>query len=166
MNFNGRIAELPKEVKLLIGAFLIVLSAGYFTGFRFVNETTKNTPTGIQENYLGNEEDLEAEAMKFKKPKREMLTVIHTHILSMSVIFFILGGLVSLTQLKPWLKKALMVEPLLSVLLTFGGIYFMWSSWHFMRYIVMLSGILMSTSFVASVVIVFFQLFKKKDQKS
>ena len=42
MNFNTTIAEFPKEVKLLIGAFLIVLSVGYFTGFRFVNETTEN----------------------------------------------------------------------------------------------------------------------------
>ncbi|MEO2059068.1 MAG: hypothetical protein ABGW76_03215 [Mesonia sp.] len=165
MNFNTTIAEFPKEVKLLIGAFLIVLSVGYFTGFRFVNETTENTPKGIQENYLGNEEDLEAEVMKFKKPKREMLTIIHTHILSMAVIFFILGGLVSLTNLKPWIKKALMIEPLLSVLFTFGGIYFMWLGWHFMRYIVMLSGILMTTSFVLSVLIVFFQLFKKQPEK-
>jgi hypothetical protein len=123
MNFNTTFAEFPKEVKLLIGAFLIVLSVGYFTGFRFVNETTENTPTGIQENYLGNEDDLEAEVMKFKKPKREMLTIIHTHILSMSVIFFILGGLVSFAKLPAWLKKSLMLEPLLSVLLTFGGIY-------------------------------------------
>lgn len=161
MNFNGKISELPKEVKLLIGAFLIVLSAGYFTGFRFVNETTENTPQGIQENYLGNEEDLEAEVMKFKKPKREMLTIIHTHILSLSVIFFILGGLVSLTRLKPWIKKALMIEPLLSVLLTFGGIYFMWLGWHWMRYVVMLSGILMTASFVISGIVVFLQLFKK-----
>ncbi|MAN26710.1 MULTISPECIES: hypothetical protein [Mesonia] len=166
MNLNGRIAELPKEVKLLIGAFLIVLSAGYFTGFRFVNETTENNPKGIQENYLGNEDDLEAEVMKFKKPKREMLTIIHTHILSMAVIFFILGGLVSLINLKSGIKKALMIEPLFSVLLTFGGIYLMWLGWHFMRYIVMLSGILMTTSFIISVIIVFFQLFKKKTGKN
>ena len=160
MNFNISIAEFPKEVKLLIGAFLIVLSVGYFTGFRFVNETTENTPIGIQENYLGNEEDLEAEVMKFKKPKREMLTIIHTHILSMSVIFFILGGLVSFANLPLWFKKSLMVEPLLSVLVTFGGIYFMWSGNHFMRYVVMISGILMTTSFILSVLIIFFQLFK------
>ena len=110
--------------------------------------------------------DLEAEVMKFKKPKREMLTIIHTHILSMAVIFFILGGLVSLINLKSGIKKALMIEPLFSVLLTFGGIYLMWLGWHFMRYIVMLSGILMTTSFIISVIIVFFQLFKKKTGKN
>jgi len=162
INLNGFIYRLPKEVKFLIGAFLIVLSVGYFTGLTFVNDTTENHPQGIQENYLGNEEDLEAEVMKFKKPEREMLTIIHTHILSMSVIFFLLGGLVSMTKTNKKIKTALMIEPLLSVLLTFGGIYSMWSGLHWMRYVVMVSGILMTTSFVVSVLLVFFQLFKNK----
>ncbi|TXK73175.1 hypothetical protein FT986_12780 [Mesonia sp. K4-1] len=161
MNLNGFIFRLPKEVKLLIGAFLVVLSVGYFTGLTFVNDTTENHPQGIQENYLGNEEDLEAEVMKFKKPEREMLTIIHTHILSMSVIFFLLGGLVSITKSNKNLKKALMIEPLLSVLLTFGGIYLMWTGLHWMRYVVVVSGILMTTSFVISVLLVFSQLFRK-----
>ncbi|PZW39778.1 hypothetical protein LX95_02143 [Mesonia algae] len=161
INLNGFIFRLPKEVKFLIGAFLVVLSVGYFTGLIFVNDTTENHPQGIQENYLGNEEDLEAEVMKFKKPEREMLTIIHTHILSMSVIFFLLGGLVSITKSNKKLKKALMIEPLLSVLLTFGGIYLMWTGLHWMRYVVVVSGILMTTSFVISVLLVFSQLFRK-----
>ena len=161
INLNGFIFRLPKEVKLLIGAFLVVLSVGYFTGLTFVNDTTENHPQGIKENYLGNEEDLEAEVMKFKKPEREMLTIIHTHILSMSVIFFLLGGLVSITKSNKNLKKALMIEPILSVLLTFGGIYLMWTGLHWMRYVVVVSGILMTTSFVISVLLVFSQLFRK-----
>ncbi|MDT0295082.1 hypothetical protein ACFQ3R_04530 [Mesonia ostreae] len=161
INLNGFIFRLPKEVKLLIGAFLVVLSVGYFTGLTFVNDTTENHPQGIQENYLGNEEDLEAEVMKFKKTEREMLTIIHTHILSMSVIFFLLGGLVSITKSNKNLKKALMIEPLLSILLTFGGIYLMWTGLHWMRYVVVVSGILMTTSFVISVLLVFSQLFRK-----
>lgn len=161
INLNGFIFRLPKEVKFLIGAFLLVLSVGYFTGLTFVNDTTGNHPQGIQENYLGNEEDLEAEVMKFKKPEREMLTIIHTHILSMSVILFLLGGLVSITKSNKNLKKALMIEPLLSVLLTFGGIYLMWTGLHWMRYVVVVSGILMTTSFVISVLLVFSQLFRK-----
>ncbi|MDQ7916761.1 hypothetical protein RBU60_04185 [Mesonia sp. MT50] len=161
MNLNGFIYRLPKEVKLLIGAFLVVLSVGYFTGLTFVNDTTENHPQGIQENYLGNEEDLEAEVMKFKKPEREMLTIVHTHILSMSVIFFLLGGLVAMAKIKIGIKKFLLLEPLVSVLVTFGGIYFMWSGLYWMRYVVMISGILMTTSFVFSVLLVLFQLIQK-----
>ncbi|MFD2432291.1 hypothetical protein ACFSO9_01310 [Mesonia maritima] len=91
MNLEGKLHTFPKALKLLIGTFLIVLSVGYFTGLTFVGETTSNSAKGIQENYLGNENDENAEVMKFKKSEREMLTIVHTHILSMSVIFFFSG---------------------------------------------------------------------------
>ncbi|WP_121665617.1 hypothetical protein [Mesonia aquimarina] len=161
MKLEGKLQVLPNPVKILIGTFLVVLSVGYFTGLTFVGETTSNSPQGIQENYLGNEEDENASFMKFKKSEREMLTIVHTHILSMSVIFFLVGGLVSLTKTNSAFKKFLMIEPLLSVLLTFGGIYFMWQGIIWMRYIVMISGILMTFSFTASVLLIFSQLFRK-----
>lgn len=92
MNYNGVLPTLPKELRLFIAVFVIVLSVGYFTGLLFIQETESTTPAGIEENYLGNEDDEEAEVMKFKKGEREMLTVIHTHVLSMSFIFFCLVG--------------------------------------------------------------------------
>ncbi|MDR6300407.1 hypothetical protein [Mesonia maritima] len=161
MNLEGKLHTFPKALKLLIGTFLIVLSVGYFTGLTFVGETTSNSAKGIQENYLGNENDENAEVMKFKKSEREMLTIVHTHILSMSVIFFLVGGLVYLTKANLSIKKFLMIEPLFSVLLTFGGIYFMWQGFHWMRYIVIFSGILMTLSFTLSVLLIFSQLIKK-----
>ena len=157
------IRSFPKELKFLIGTFLIVLSIGFFTGMRFVNENTNNTPKGIQENYLGNENDPDAEIMKFKKTKKEMLNIIHAHILSMALIFFVLGGLVYFSELNPGFKQFLIVEPLLSVLFTFGGIYFIWQGMEWMRFVVMASGLLMTFSFAASVLIIFFQLFKKNN---
>lgn len=160
MKFNN-IREFPKELKLLTGTFLIVLSIGFFSGIRFVEETTHNSPQGIQENYLGNENELNAEVMKFKKTEKEMLNIIHAHILSMSLIFFVLGGLVFLTEINPGFKKFLMIEPLLSVLFTFGGIYFMWQGIFWMKYMVMVSGMLMTFSFAASVLLVFWGLLQK-----
>ncbi|MEC3965073.1 hypothetical protein [Flagellimonas halotolerans] len=41
---------------------------------------------------MGKEDSEGAEVMKFKKGEGEMLTVIHTHVLSISSIFFLLGG--------------------------------------------------------------------------
>jgi len=79
----------------------------------------------------------------------------------MSLIFFLLGLIVSITKLKQRVKIFLMVEPLLSVLLTFGGLYFMWTGVIWMKYIVMFSGTLMTLSFLLSVVIILKQLFEK-----
>jgi len=161
MSLNGYIFLLPKEIKVLISVFIIVLSIGFFSGLLFVGETSSVNPNGIEEQYLGNEHDEDAEVMKFKKSDQEMLSIVHSHILSMSLIFFLLGLIVSITKLKQRVKIFLMVEPLLSVLLTFGGLYFMWTGVIWMKYIVMFSGTLMTLSFLLSVVIILKQLFEK-----
>lgn len=161
MNYNGLLTTFPKEIKLFIGAFVIILSIGFFTGLLFVNQTSTTSPNGVEENYLGNEKDENAEIMKFKKGEREMLTIVHTHILSMSFIFFLLGSLVWLTKLPKKLKLFLTVEPFISVILTFGGIYFLWTGVLWMKYVVIFSGILMTATFTASAFLVLYQLTLK-----
>ncbi|GAA4955414.1 hypothetical protein GCM10023314_31430 [Algibacter agarivorans] len=162
MQLNGLIFTLPKEIKLLIGAFVIVLSIGFYTGLLFVGETSSANPNGIEEQYLGNEDDDAAAVMRFKKSPQEMLTLVHNHILSMSIIFFLVGLLVSITKLSKGVKTFLIVEPFVSVILTFGGLYLLWTGLLWMKYIVMLSGILMALTFVASTGIIFKQLLQKK----
>ena len=162
MQLNGLIFTLPKEIKLLIGAFIIVLSIGFYTGLLFIGETSSANPNGIEEHYLGNENDENAEVMRFKKSDREMLTLVHNHILSMSIIFFLVGLLVSITKLNKKLKLFLIVEPFMSVVLTFGGLYLLWTGFLWMKYIVIVSGILMTFTFTVSVLVILKQLFAKK----
>lgn len=162
MQLNGLILTLPKEIKLLIGSFIIVLSIGFFTGLLFVGETSSANPNGIEEQYLGNEYDENAEVMRFKKSDKEMLTLVHNHILSMAIIFFLVGGIVSITKLNRKLKLFLIVEPFVSVILTFGGLYLLWTGILWMKYIVMFSGILMTLTFTISVLITLKQLLQKQ----
>lgn len=161
MQIQGLIYTLPKELKLLVTTFLVVLSVGFYSGITFVENTSGFSTQGVQENYLGNESDEDSEVLKFKKNEKHMLNIIHSHILSMGVIFFLLGGLLSLTKINPTFKKFLMIEPLLSVLVTFTGIYLLWTGVLWMKYIVMFSGILMTASFSASILIVMIQMYKK-----
>jgi len=151
-----------KELKLLVGTFLVVLSIGFFSGISFVGETSNYSSNGIQENYLGNEDDEEAEVMKFEKTEREMLSIVHSHILSMSMIFFLVALLVFHVEFNTAFKKFLMIEPLVSVMTTFGGLYFLWKGMLWMKYIVMISGILMTLSYTLSILLVFWALFKKR----
>ncbi|MEP5340869.1 MAG: hypothetical protein ABJL44_00770 [Algibacter sp.] len=162
MQLNGLIHTFPKEIKLLIGVFVIVLSIGFYTGLLFVGETSTANPNGIEEQYLGNEDDEDAKVMRFKKSEKEMLTLVHNHILSMSIIFFLLGLIVSTTKLNNKFKLFLIAEPFLSVVLTFGGLYLLWSGMFWTKYIVMLSGILMTFTFTISVFIILRQLLQKK----
>ncbi len=163
MELHGRIHDLPGYVKLFIAAFVIVLSVGYVTGLQFVRQTDSVDPAGLEENYLGNEDSEEdITVLKFRKSEREMLTILHTHILSISFIFFFMGGLVAITSLSPKWKTFLMVEPFISIILTFGGIWLMWKGLLWMKYIVMVSGTLMTAVYVISAFAVLQQLFVSK----
>ena len=162
MQIHGIISQFPKEVKGLIFAFIITLSIGFYSGIRFVNDTSKSNPQGIEERYLGNEENDTATTMQFKKSKAEIMTLVHNHILSLSVIFFLLGGLVATTGVNKKLKLFLMIEPFISILFTFGGIYLMWSGIIWFKYVIMVSGMLMTLTFLLSTFFILRALLIKK----
>lgn len=162
MQFHGAIHSFPKEIKLLIVAFLVMLSIGFLTGLLFVSDTTQMQSSGIEMQYLGNESDEDAEVMKFKKSKREVLTLVHNHILSLSVVFFFVSLILSTTSINKRFKKFLMIEPFVSLLLTFGGIYLLWSGVLWFKYVIIFSGMLMTFSYATAVVLILLQLFLGK----
>ncbi|MBT8252401.1 MAG: hypothetical protein HKN00_06835 [Flavobacteriaceae bacterium] len=161
---DNRLKDLGSDVKFLIVAFLVVLSIGFYSGILFVDHTTSSSPNGIVENYLGNEQDENASIMKFRKSEREMLSLIHGHVLSMALIFFALGFLVSMAELNKFWKRFLILEPFFSIVLTFGGMYLLWKGMNWMTYIIMLSGIVMTMVYTASVIIVLWQVASKTSE--
>lgn len=162
MRVHGVIHQFPKEIKHLIVVFVATLSIGYFGGLSFVNDTTNASSKGIQERYLGNEDDEEATKMMFKKSSGEIKTLVHNHILSLSVIFFLLAIILSTTSIGTKLKLFLMIEPFVSVVCTFGGIYVMWTGVTWMKYVVMASGFLMTAVYTTSIIVILQQLYFKK----
>jgi hypothetical protein len=161
MILNGVISKLPKPYKQVIFAFVLIANIGFFTGLLFVEDTSHFEPKGIQEQYLGNENNSKATEMIFKKPKKEMLTLIHNHLLSLSVLFLAMSTLLGMTCVNVKLKSFLMIEPFVSLLLTFGGLYVVWSGVLWFSYVVMLSGLLMTLSFLSASVLIIASLFKK-----
>jgi hypothetical protein len=162
MQISGCIHQFPREIKLLIIAFVCTLSIGFYGGITFVNETTDAKPNGIEERYLGNEADENATVMKFKKSAGEIKTLVHNHILSLSVIFFLLSLILATTSINKKLKMFLMIEPFISIICTFGGIYFMWTGITWMKYVIMISGLFMTLSFSLAVLFILLQLRRKK----
>lgn len=164
MILKGLIYQFPKEIKLLIVAFICTLSIGFYSGISFVRSTTDANPTGIEQRYLGNEEDENATKMMFKKSEGEIMTTVHSHILSLSVIFFMVSLLLSTTAIPQKLKLFLMIEPFFSLVFTFGGIYLLWKDLHFMKYVIMVSGFFMTATYTASIFIILKQtIFQKKN---
>ena len=161
---KNSLSELSKEFKYLIATFVIVTSIGFISSIVFVDYSNSTTPDGLVEQYNGNEfiED-DIDIMKFKKSEREILTIIHSHILSMSVIFFLMGFLVCLTSINIKLKLFLAIEPFVSIILTFGGIYLLWLEILWFKYVVIFSGILMTLSFLLSAFLILKDLKLFKD---
>ena len=143
MELRGKLSELPRDFRILVACFVIVLNVGFFTGFNFVRVTTSLNTSGIEQNYLGNEDDEEAEIMRFKKSEGEILTLIHNHILSLSIIFFVLSVLLYMTNVPTRLKTFLLFEPFASLILTFGGIYVLWKGVVWFKYVIAISGFAM-----------------------
>ena len=160
MQPNYLLRDFSRPFKRFLIAFLVVLSVGYFTGLLFVLQTESTHPKGIVENYNGNEEDESATVFKFKKGQREMLTIIHTHVLSIGFIFAFLGLLVWGTELPSFWKSFLMIEPFCSVIATFGGIYLLWLGYTPFAYVVALSGMLMTISYCFGAIAVLRALLK------
>ena len=165
MEVHGLIHQFPKEIKALILIFVSVLSIGFLGGLSFVNNTTSMNTAEIETHYLGNENDEDAAIMKFKKNESEILTVVHGHILSLSVIFFLLSLLLATTSINKKLKYFLMIEPFISIVFTFGGIYLLWSGITWFKYIIIISGIFMTLSFVVATLSIIYQILFSKINK-
>ena len=164
MNLNGLIYSLPKEFKNLVVPFILVLSIGYFVSILLVDHTSSLSPIGIEENYLGNESKDPQIIYKFKKTKYQIYNLLHSHIISMSIIFFITGLLLLITDLNYYFKMFLIIEPFVSILMTFGGIYLLWNGVTWMKYVIFISSTIMAIVFLISCYIILLQSLSKKSR--
>jgi hypothetical protein len=166
MKISGMVYRLPREIRMLCLVFLAVLNLGYFGGLAMVRDTTAMAPDGIETHYLGNEADETAELMKFKKSKSQVLTLVHNHILSLAVIFFLFALMLSMTEMSIKWKLFLMLEPFLSIVLTFGGIYLVWMGITWFKYIVLVSGVVMTGVLLLGTAILIYQLTNTRRLKN
>ena len=118
---------LPAPVRTLGRWLTIVQVVGYTTSLIFVWHTTRLDPTGVAERYGGAAVDsTTVEAMQFPKSLGEMLTITHTHLLSMAVIFVLSGlGLALCTRPSERWRQFLIAEPFAALLVSFSAMWLM-----------------------------------------
>jgi len=104
----------------------IVQLVGYTTSLAFVWYTTRLVPAGVAARYRGSNPEETAGAMQFPKSLAEMLTITHTHLLSMAVIFVLTGLGIALCVSVPdrW-KRILIAEPFGALLVSFSAMWLM-----------------------------------------
>ncbi len=120
---------LPPALRSLARWVVIVQLVGYTTSLVFVWHTTRLVPPGIESRYRGTDAETSQAAMgamQFPKSFAEMLTITHTHLLSMAVIFVITGFGVALCERvgERW-KRLLVAEPFVALLVSFSAMWLM-----------------------------------------
>lgn len=158
-----RLYTLPKMLKNTLVVFLLTLAFGYLSGVDLLKHTTDFKSKGLEKNVLGNEMDEYADELHFKMSERELHGIIHSHVITLGVLFVMLSLMLYFTSYSQGLKSFLMIEPLVSLIATFGGLWLLWAGVVWMKYIIMVSGTLMHLSFVLIVLLLLRELmFKKK----
>ncbi|MCF8243337.1 MAG: hypothetical protein K9J16_18325 [Melioribacteraceae bacterium] len=159
---NYELRTFPKLFRQLIAAYLIVLSIGVTMGLAFVMETTDATPKGTIERFNGSQlsdDDFDIQE-KYPKSTHELLMTTHNHIIGFSFIFITMGLIFYFSQsVNRSLKKFIIIEPFLSIILTFGSIWGMRFVHHSFVYVIIISAILMYGSFFVMAAVSLYELF-------
>ena len=154
---NFKLYQLPKALRLSVSFFLLALSFGYFSGLDMLKQTTDYNPAGIERNVLGNEFDESADELHFKMSERELHGIIHSHVISIGMILLVLTSLLYFSTYSTF-KLFLMIEPFVSLIVTFGGLWLLWLGVSWVKYVIMISGILMHLSILLMVLILLKEL--------
>jgi len=159
-----KLYQFPKAIKLLLLLTVLNLMTGVGIGLYYVSNTTHFSPEGTTEQFRGSSVDNNFDIPeKFPKPMSELLTTTHNHIISMTFIFFIIGGIFYFNSIiTGFWKTFFMAEPFFSILATFGGIWLIRFFHPSFSYLVMISGILMYLSFFIMAGTIIYELSSKK----
>ncbi len=118
--------SVPTTLRTLARWVTIVQLVGYTTSLIFVWHTTRLVPPGVATRYRGVDPEATQAAMQFPKSFAEMLTITHTHLLSMAVIFVLTGlGVALCERVSERCKRWLIAEPFVALLVSFSAMWLM-----------------------------------------
>lgn len=159
------LSNLEPLFKKFITSYIIVVTIGLSLGLYFVNHTTSMTPGGAVERFRGSEVDEDSEFSipeNYPIPVRELLTTTHNHILGFSFIFGSIGLIFYFNdRVKGFWKGFLLIEPFVSIILSFGSIWLIRFVHPVFVYVTVISAILLYISFYSMVVISLINLWTK-----
>ena len=158
--FSTRLYEFPDKLKLLCFITVFNITIGVGIGLYYVGYTTQYSPSGTSEHFAGSKvsDDFDIPD-KYPKPLSELLNTTHTHVISMTFIFLIICGIFFFNSIITGsMKTFLIVEPFISIIITFGGIWIVRFIHPGFSYLVIISGILMYLSFFIMASTIFYEL--------
>ena len=163
--FTAKLYELPRPIKQALLAFLLLQLSGVLFGVGTLFMTTELSMEGTSTHYRGDPPPADEFEIQdhFEKPLSELLLTTHNHLLGFSFIFGLLVPVFYFSSIITGrLKSFIMVEPFISVLITFLSIWGLrFVSPHFVV-LTMFFGVLTYTSYFLMVGVTGYELIFKK----
>ena len=160
---------LDNNIKKLVIYYLITLGVGFSLGVFYVYLNSEFSSSGMVEQYLGNEDQEELRwddpyyDYKPAKTLKDLVSHTHEHITMFSIIFISLGFIFSYNSIIfGFWKNFLILEPFISIVITFGGFFIIRYISSEFSYVIMLSSLLMYICFYVMLFICLYELLLKK----
>ena len=147
---------LDKNLKKILIYYLITLGVGFSLGVLYVYLNSEFSSSGMIEQYLGNNDEWKP---KLPKTLQDLVSHTHEHITMFSIIFLSLGLIFLYNNtIKGFWKRFLILEPFVSIIITFGGFFIIRYVTTSFSYIIMISSLLMYICFYVMLFISLYEL--------
>ena len=122
------LSQLEPGLKKFLTAFIVLILAGTTSGILYLHAKTSLSPTGTTSHLRGDEVDHTVSEFdipaSYPKSAENLLLTTHNHFLGFAFLFLLLGGIFYFNSvINGRLKFFIMVEPFISVFLTFSSIW-------------------------------------------
>ena len=147
---------IDKNLKKLLIYYLVTLGIGFSLGVLYVYLNSEFSSSGMIEQYVGNNDDW---APKLPKTLQDLVSHTHEHITMFAIIFLSLGLIFLYNNtIKGFWKRFLMLEPFLSIIITFGGFFVIRYMATSFSYIIVISSLIMYICFYIMLFVCLYEL--------
>ncbi|MFN3871958.1 MAG: hypothetical protein ACK4R9_03050 [Ignavibacterium sp.] len=159
-----KIYQLPIQLKKMIAALLLSLTFGVLIGLGFLYYTTSYSTKGAIERYNGSQVSEEFEiAENYPKPISEIFITTHNHIIAFTLIFTVIASIFYFSSIvNNSLKTFLLVEPFISIIISFGSLWLMRFVNPNFVFLMAVSSTLIYLSYFTIVSLILYEIFFKK----
>jgi hypothetical protein len=161
---NLKLYQFPKQLKTLILALLFSLTFGVCIGLGFLYYTTSYSPQRAIERYNGSQASDEFEIVEnYPKPISEIFITTHNHIIAFTLIFSVVAIIFYFSSvLKGVWKTFFLVEPFISIVISFGSLWLMRFVNPNFVYLMALSSSLIYLSYFTMLSLITYEIIFKK----
>ena len=150
------INSLDTNLKKLLTYYLFTIGIGFSLGVLYVYLNSEFSNTGMIEQYIGNNDEWEP---KLPKTLKDLISHTHEHITMFSIIFLSIGVIFSYNSvIKGFWKSFLILEPFISIIITFGGFFVIRYITTTFSYVIIFSSFLMYICFYIMLFICLYEL--------